>query len=1603
MPEDKLEITMSIDLDSLDKWLKEAEKKLTDFWKKVEKNNKIKITADTSSLTKDVKKTNKEIQEINKETMDKAGKGVASYVWIAKNEINRVKKEFVSLWKTIDTEMKIDYSHFSLERFKKELYDSKIIIKDTWKEMTKLQKDVVFKLTVEKAEAQKKIDAFSKDMKELQRSKKIDIDVKIDKTVSDIDKLKKELKTVDKEADKVRFDKITADIKIAENKLQTFKKKLSEIKNTKVVLDFKTDQAKRELKEVTRWLNNMYKTWDSMVGRFWKSFNTLWNSIKAWLFSTFWALSLWWALYKWISATTALMEDSKRVAIEWESAFVWVQKTINWTSHEFKILKKELIDLTSEIPLTFKEISTIAELWWQMWVPIWQIKEYTKAVAMIWTTTNLSIEESATQFARLHNILQLPLDQIDKTASAIVDLWNNFAAQEDEILNFTMRIAWAGKVSEMSVGALTGISTAFTSVWIKAEMWWSAVSKAMLKMSWAVNEWWAALEWFAKTSWMSAEDFKVLRGQNSKEAFVRFVEWLKKAGKKADWIITQLLWNNIRTKQSFLNLANAWDLLRNSVETWTKAFAENSAMLIEAEKRYASTESQMKLVSNEFEEQQAILWEKLIPAYFSLEKIKLAVMKWFIKFVERLDKFNIWLKAIIPTLSLLWVTLAFVLWWPVLASIAAGLMGITAIIWYIWAESEKTATKLDELRWEMKKLWEESDKLKDKENKLIDEFVNWKISAEKYRAEMEKLNKEKEKNRIESEKITGQYRKEVIYQEKITWLKKDEEKQIKKVNELKLKQIRLEKEYTQRKSELYAQRERNIDAWLSEIEADKIYWEWINRLDIELNKHRQTLEENIKKSEQLTKRKNDEKLARDIAKNATKNDIDMKKIFNKLKLDTSWNVKNLNKETNANLELIASYREAIRLRMLDASSKYQEIATEWPWNKWLIDSWTWWKKALSEYNNKLTEANNKYKALADIYKELKDYKWYEPVEIIKTWEDKKIEASVDWLKEVSKTRKQQEQQLKDINELLSDWNLTEEQREDLLETQTKLNKELEKSTAWWVKTARQKVDLKKQELALLERQYQKELQFIDEVYWEDLNSAYKIMKAKENYEQKKRDIEWKTHEIIIKNAEELIEKQRELQEQSQSAFDDLLSNVQDTASELWDLWKEISNVNNEISNIKTDAINDVKDRYKEIVDEIEDVNITIQDLESKTTNATDSTKDLQTEWKNVSDQIKESDKSIANYEKSIDWINEKMSKLDTDTTWKLADRYVKLWEEIDSNQDKLDELNAKTTLTTQETEQKLKLEEAINKALQEQALAKTQISDVDIQKSENKAEETTTEKLIRERDEKLAIYQQDLIDLQNKLTQEQQIKSDLATKEQGLRKQLDEIEVAENKAKLDKLQKQLEDAYAKREDLIREKAQAENFLTNQQIKDALNKETETKVEAILNQRQIDLKAKETELNDLKKANADKLEEYKKYLLEVVKMKQLAKKEWVNLSSDKLDVEQAKKDLSNADYNWSWNLWLKEAYKEDRISQEKATNKLITLWRLLDKLVETNKWDNEKMLKLLKKVTELRNEANLSQVIDQKTINSINQANTINAYNWLDMESITRMLRNSLKI
>ncbi|KKM45983.1 hypothetical protein LCGC14_1560110, partial [marine sediment metagenome] len=200
-----------------------------------------------------------------------------------------------------------------------------------------------------------------------------------------------------------------------------------------------------------------------------------------------------------------------KTAISVESAFAGVAKTTDGLVDEFgqmTIAGKEVFqsfrDLAKEVPITVEELLAIGELAGQLGVPKQALVEFTETVAALGVTTNLTQEAAATALAQIANIFQISAEDMAlntaKVGSALVDLGNNFATTEADILTFAQRIAGAGNIAGLTQADILGIGAAFSSVGIEAESGGTAVQKVLLAMVEAVTTGGKELEVFAKTA-----------------------------------------------------------------------------------------------------------------------------------------------------------------------------------------------------------------------------------------------------------------------------------------------------------------------------------------------------------------------------------------------------------------------------------------------------------------------------------------------------------------------------------------------------------------------------------------------------------------------------------------------------------------------------------------------------------------------------------------------------------------------------------------------------------------------------------------------------------------------------------------------------------------------------------------------------------------------------------------------------------------------------------------------------------------------------------------------------------------------------------------------
>lgn len=314
--------------------------------------------------------------------------------------------------------------------------------------------------------------------------------------------------------------------------------------------------------------------------------------------------------------------EAVQTAASFETAFAGVRKTSNLTEAEFEDLENRFKQLTTTLPSTFEELSGIGEIAGQLGVEgVDNLEKFTKTIADISVTTNLTSEAAATDFARIANIMQIPLDQVDRMGSAVVDLGNNFATTEAEISNFAQRIAGAGQIAGLTTSDVFAIGAAMSSVGVQAEAGGTAVQKVLIEMNTAVTTGSENMETFARTAGMSSEEFKNAWEADAGQAFAMFVQGLGTQGDQAIVTLDNLGLSDQRLVRSFLSLANAGDLVTKTLETSTTAWEKNTALVEEADKRYKTFDSQLKILKNSVRLLFEDIGKELLPVLIDLFEV----------------------------------------------------------------------------------------------------------------------------------------------------------------------------------------------------------------------------------------------------------------------------------------------------------------------------------------------------------------------------------------------------------------------------------------------------------------------------------------------------------------------------------------------------------------------------------------------------------------------------------------------------------------------------------------------------------------------------------------------------------------------------------------------------------------------------------------------------------------------------------------------------------------------------------------------------------------------------------------------------------------------
>lgn len=317
------------------------------------------------------------------------------------------------------------------------------------------------------------------------------------------------------------------------------------------------------------------------------------------------------------TALGAGLLSAVQAANTFETSFAGVRKTVDGTPAELDAIKQAFIAMSLAIPVNVNELNRIGEAAGQLGVAKENLIDFTQVAAEMGVATNLSSDEAATSMARLANIVQLPQEQFRNLGSAVVDLGNHSAATESEILNMALRLAGAGNIIGLTTPQILGMATALSSVGIEAESGGTAFSRVFVEIANNVKSGGEVLDLFAAVANQTTAEFKESFEKDAAGAiiaFVRGLDTINKSGGNVFETLEALELGEIRVRDALLRSAGAGDILEESVRRGSDAWAENSALADEANKKYETTESKLILAANAASEAQRKFGEELQPA-----------------------------------------------------------------------------------------------------------------------------------------------------------------------------------------------------------------------------------------------------------------------------------------------------------------------------------------------------------------------------------------------------------------------------------------------------------------------------------------------------------------------------------------------------------------------------------------------------------------------------------------------------------------------------------------------------------------------------------------------------------------------------------------------------------------------------------------------------------------------------------------------------------------------------------------------------------------------------------------------------------------------------
>lgn len=289
---------------------------------------------------------------------------------------------------------------------------------------------------------------------------------------------------------------------------------------------------------------------------------------------------------------------------DFEKALVGIGKVADVDGAVLQDLGNQFQQLALRVPLSTNELINLGEEAARLGIRGTQnLLKFSEVAARLAVSTNVSGAEAVTALTRIINVTGDSVDNIDRLGSALVELGNNFATSEADILEgarvLTQRTAGFG----LAAKDILAISTALKDAGAPSESSASAIQTFFTIVSREAVKGGQRFRDFADIVGLTEEELKKKLAEDALGTLQLFVQGLsntEKAGGSVIAALDKLGLAEKRTSGAFRTLVANNDRFVQSINLTNEAFDKNLALNEESDKAFKTVAASIQTLQNAF-------------------------------------------------------------------------------------------------------------------------------------------------------------------------------------------------------------------------------------------------------------------------------------------------------------------------------------------------------------------------------------------------------------------------------------------------------------------------------------------------------------------------------------------------------------------------------------------------------------------------------------------------------------------------------------------------------------------------------------------------------------------------------------------------------------------------------------------------------------------------------------------------------------------------------------------------------------------------------------------------------------------------------------------